>query len=64
MSKGYKELIHENTTTMPTSTNMSNSENPEAATLETTFTNLKPGSFHNWGTDKNYHCVLNKEMTH
>ena len=28
MPKGYKELIHENTTTIPTSTNMSNSKSP------------------------------------
>ena len=41
MPKGYKELIHENTTIIPTLTSMSNSKSPHVATLETTFTHLK-----------------------
>ena len=36
--KGYKELIYENTTTIPTSTNESNSKSPHASTLEIVFT--------------------------
>ena len=38
MHNGYKELIHENTTTISTSTNMSNSKLPHASNLETVFT--------------------------
>ena len=45
----YKELIHENTMTIPTSTNMLISKSPHAASLETVFTHLKSGSFHNGG---------------
>ena len=52
MPKGYKELIHENTTTIPTSANMSNSKSPHTTTLETTFTHLNLGSFHNGGWQK------------
>ena len=47
MPKAYKELIHENRTTIPTSTNMSNSKSPHEATFETAFTHLNLGSFHN-----------------
>ena len=49
MPKGYKELIHENTTTIPTSTNMSISKSPHATTLQTAFTHPKSVSFHNGG---------------
>ena len=44
-----KELIHENTTTIPKSTNMLNNKSPHAITLETTFTHLKSRSFHSEG---------------
>ena len=46
MPKGYKELIHDNTTTISTSTYISNSNSPHATTLETVFTHLTSRSFH------------------